>query len=280
MLDPFPQVAGKGTAQLRGAGVDVEIGIGGPAARSMNAPYLKLLRADLPWVHAKWAMTLDGKIATRTGQSKWITGEAARTRVHELRGRMDAIIVGSGTVIADDPLLTARPAGPRIATRVILSTGSQPLPFPCHLTLTISEAPVLIFTTKENVPALEAFRNAGCEIVAIDREADGNLSIKNVLAELGRRRMTNVLVEGGRGVLGKFFDARAVDEVWAFVAPKLFGGVGAIGPIGGQGIGEVGESVAIQDCEVERVGEDVLLHGRIAGNMKDENKDNEVQSSS
>src|SRR5215217_9762955 len=113
MADPFPKVAGGGLAILRGAGVDVSVGLCEVEAVALNAPYLKLLRTGRPWVHAKWAMTLDGKIATRTGDSKWISGEESRRRVHELRGRMDAIVVGRGTVVADDPLLTARPAGPR-----------------------------------------------------------------------------------------------------------------------------------------------------------------------
>src|SRR5262249_51540775 len=118
--DPFPEVAGSGFERLRAAGIDVDIGIREQEARRLNAPYLKRLRTGRPYVHAKWAMSLDGKIATRTGESKWITGEEARRCAHKLRGRMDAIIIGIGTALADDPLLTARPPGPRIALRVVL----------------------------------------------------------------------------------------------------------------------------------------------------------------
>src|SRR5438309_708949 len=125
MADPFPQVAGGGLKVLRDAGLEVRVGLCEREAKRLNAAYLKLLRTGRPWVHAKWAMTLDGKIATGTGESKWITGEAARARVHELRGRMDAIIVGKGTLLADDPLLTARPPGPRPATRVVLTSMAQ-----------------------------------------------------------------------------------------------------------------------------------------------------------
>src|SRR5438067_6355121 len=119
MRDPFPQVAGKGAEQLRAANIVVEFGVGEGAARRLNAPYLKLLATGQPYVHLKWAMTLDGKIATRTGHSKWISGPASRQHAHALRGRMDAIVVGIGTALADDPLLTVRPPGPRTPTRVI-----------------------------------------------------------------------------------------------------------------------------------------------------------------
>src|SRR5205823_5371444 len=147
-------------------------------ALRLDAPYLKLLSTGRPYVHAKWAMTLDGKIATRTGDSKWISGEASRRRVHELRGRMDAIIVGIGTVLADDPLLTARPPGPRVATRVVLDTHGR-LPGDCQLMRTLAEAPLLVATG--TMFPLE----------------NGRLSVAALLEELGRRRMTNVLVEGG-----------------------------------------------------------------------------------
>src|SRR5207244_10555859 len=125
MVDPYPDVSGMGIAQLRQASITVQVGIAETEARRLNAPYLKLLFTGTPYVHAKWAMTLDGKIATRTGDSRWISNDASRRRVHELRGRMDAIVVGIGTVLADDPMLTARPPGPRTATRVVLDAHAR-----------------------------------------------------------------------------------------------------------------------------------------------------------
>ena len=125
MADPFPKVAGGGVKILRDAGLDVTVGLCGPEAERLNAPYRKLLRTGRPWVHLKWAMTLDGKIATASGDSKWISGEESRGTVHALRGRVDAVIVGRGTVVLDDPLLTARPPGPRVATRVVLSASGD-----------------------------------------------------------------------------------------------------------------------------------------------------------
>src|SRR5262249_2997663 len=125
MPDPFPEVAGKGAEQLRSAGVPVELGPCTAEAQRLNAPYLKLLRTGRPYVHAKGAMTLDGKIATRSGDSKWISNKASRRLVHELRGRMDAIVVGIGTALADDPLLTARPPGPRTPVRVVLDSTAR-----------------------------------------------------------------------------------------------------------------------------------------------------------
>src|SRR6266566_3686691 len=125
MADPFPRVAGQGTALLQAAAVAVEVGLGEAEARRLNAPYLKLLTTGRPYVHAKWAMTLDGKIATRTGDSKWISGEMSRRHTHELRGRMDAIIVGIGTVLADNPILTVRPPGPRVPIRIVLDSRGR-----------------------------------------------------------------------------------------------------------------------------------------------------------
>lgn len=264
MLDPFPQVAGQGASRLREAGIAVEVGVGEAgdfAARRLNAPYLKRLRTGRPWVHAKWAMTLDGKIATRTGQSKWITGEAARARVHELRGRMDAIIVGKGTLLSDDPLLTARPPGPRTAVRVVLTATADGLPASSRLLETIQTAPVLVVTTSPAASQLSAWRVRGAEVLALSADPTGHLDVQSVLTELGRRGMTNVLVEGGAQTLGRFRDAGEIDEIHAFVAPKLFGGRDARTPIGGLGVAGLDEAWTLADWDVERVGDDVLVHG-------------------
>jgi diaminohydroxyphosphoribosylaminopyrimidine deaminase / 5-amino-6-(5-phosphoribosylamino)uracil reductase len=260
MLDPFPQVAGQGAERLRTAGIPVDVGVGEGAARRLNAPYLKRLATGRPWVHAKWAMTLDGKIATRTGESKWITGDESRAYVHELRGRMDAIIVGKGTLLADDPLLTARPSGPRTATRVVLTATAEGMPASCRLLDTIADAPVLVATTVAAADALSGWRERGAEVLpfaAVDRRLD----VRLVLTELGRRGMTNVLVEGGADTLGRFRDAGEMDEVHAFVAPTLIGGTAAPTPLGGLGVSHLGDARHLADWTVERVGNDVLIHG-------------------
>lgn len=257
MVDPFPKVAGGGLAILRDAGVSVTVGVCEADAVGLNAPYLKLMKTGKPWVIVKWAMTLDGRMATRTGDSKWISGEESRRRVHELRGRVDAVIVGRGTVMADDPLLTARPPGFRTAARVVLSARGE-LPERCQLRATAREWPVIVFTAKENEAKLSGWAADGAEVIGVNA-----LSVDAVLAELGRRRMTNVLVEGGAGVLGTFHDAHAIDEVWAFIAPVLVGGDRALSPIGGVGVGTVAEGLRLRDVHIERIGDDVLVRGRV-----------------
>lgn len=245
MADPFPKVAGGGIGLLRAAGLTVDVGVCEAEARELNAPYLKLLATGMPWVIAKWAMTLDGKIATRTGDSKWISNEESRRRVHELRGRVDAIVVGRGTVIADDPLLTARPPGPRVAARVVLSASGE-LPERCQLRATAREAPVIVYTAAGNEGKLAGWAADGAEIVSVSRD-------------LGRRRFTNILVEGGAGVLGSFLDAGAIDEAHVYLAPKLVGGTAAPSPVGGAGVERIAEALQFGRTEVEVVGGDVWV---------------------
>ena len=206
--DPFPQVQGGGIAELQAAGVDVEVGLLEAEARRLNAPYLKLVETGRPWIIAKWAMTLDGKIATRTGESRWISNPQSREIVHELRGRVDAVVVGRGTAERDDPLLTARPPGPRTAVRVVLDTQAS-LGSDSQLVRTASEAPVLVAVGEESSPADRSrLRDAGCEVFVCDGETHA-ARLDALLAELGRRRLTNVLVEGGGRLLGSLLDARA-----------------------------------------------------------------------
>ena len=253
MLDPFAQVAGGGVAILREAGIEVVVGVREAEARALNAPFIKRIATGMPWVHLKWAMSLDGKIATRTGDSQWISGVESRAVVHELRGRMDAILVGRGTVIADDPLLTARPAGPRVATRIIISKSGE-LPEACQLRATAREIPTLIFT--ENEAILRDWKDDGCEVVGLA------LSLDAILRELGRRGMTNVLVEGGAGLLGSFLDAGLGDEVHAFLAPMLIGGLGAPSPIQGEGTPTLANARRLVPMQTRTCGPDTYVQAR------------------
>ena len=262
LSDPFPPVAGRGAALLREAGLTVDFGPGEAEARRQNAPYLKLLATGRPYVHAKWAMSLDGKIATRAGNSKWITGDAARRRVHELRGRMDAILIGSGTAHADDPLLTVRPPGPRTPVRIVLSRSCALAP-QSRLVQTATDAPVMVVAAvpRESPPARQ-LRALGCEVLCLP-EADHSSAVLCLLDELGRRRMTNILVEGGSTLLGSFRDAAAIDEVHVFLAPSLIGGAAGLTPIGGCGVEKVADALPLSEWTIEQLGTDLLLHGRV-----------------
>lgn len=255
MVDPFEKVAGKGIVQLRTAGIHVAVGICESELLALNRPYLTLLRRGRPYVHAKWAMTLDGKIATATGESQWISGDESRQRVHELRGRMDAIITGAGTVRRDDPLLTARPPGPRMPTRIVLSRRAE-LPADCKLLQTVADAPLILATTS-------AGSLPGVEILPIAPDVHGFPSPSALLLELGRRGFTNILIEAGPTLTGAFLDCRLVDEVHVFVAPKILGGAGAPSPVAGVGIGKIADALTLSIREWHSVGADVYFHGCI-----------------
>jgi len=262
MKDPFAQVAGKGIEQLRAAGIEVEVGVLEAEARWLNAPYLKLIETGRPWVIAKWAMTLDGKIATRTGSSRWISSEQSRAVVHRLRGRMDGVMVGRRTAQRDDPLLTARPPGPRTATRIVLDTRAV-LSLESRLVRTAGEAPVLVAAGSEaSAQATARLQQAGCEVFVCAGNTPAE-RLDSLLVELGRRRMTNLLVEGGAELLGSLLDARAIDEVHVFIAPKLLGGARAPSAVGGWGVAQPSEALPLRSPRIEQLGGDVYLSGRL-----------------
>lgn len=262
--DPFPRVAGGGLARLRAAGVEVTTEIEGDAARALNAPYLKRVVSGLPFVTAKWAMTLDGRTATNSGDSRWISNPQSRAAVHEVRGRMDAILVGVATARADDPELTARPPGPRTPARVVLDSQGR-LPVGSKLARTARTVPVWVATTVE-VPAERRADLAalGCEILAFESQS-GRVPIVPLLAELGRRGVTNLLVEGGGSVLGSFFDAGQVDAVDAFIAPKIDGGSHRHTPAHGVGHPLMADAWCLDDPEISVIADDVRVRGRVSG---------------
>ena len=258
--DPFPAVDGGGIASLRAAGLEVESGVLEEAATRLTAPFRRLVSSGRPWVIAKWAMSLDGRVATAAGESRWISSEQSRAIVHELRGRMDGILCGIGTVLADDPLLTARPAGPRQPLRIVLDTSAR-LPIESRLVRSAREIPVLVATgPKAPADRLRALAAAGCEVWQA-AAADPRDRLHELLAELGSRRLTNVLVEGGPTVLGSLADASLVDEVWAFVAPTIIGGAASPSPVAGTGIATLASATAIEIEHTDHPGGDLFIRG-------------------
>jgi diaminohydroxyphosphoribosylaminopyrimidine deaminase/5-amino-6-(5-phosphoribosylamino)uracil reductase len=266
MRDPFPKVDGSGLGDLQEAGIEVSLGLEAPIAKSLNAPYLKYVQYCRPWVIAKWAMTLDGKLASRVEDSQWISNPASRAVVHQIRGRMDAIIVGRRTAEADDPMLTARPAGPRTAVRIVLDSNAS-LSLDSHLVRTAKGVPVLVAAgSSVDAENCRRLQDAGCEVFPLTSDNQA-ARLGELLDELGRRQMTNVLIEGGSQVLGTAFDARLIDEVHVFIAPKLLGGSQALTPVGGLGLAMMSEAQGLEEVAVKQLGVDVYVSGRRPANQ-------------
>lgn len=255
MEDPFEQVDGGGVSLLRQAGIETKIGTLRDQAEALNAPYFKRITARKPWVIAKWAMTADGRIATSTGESQWITGNASRAEVHRLRGRVDAIVAGMGTVEADDPLLTARPTGPRVATRVVLCRNRLPS-VTSKLVGSVNDAPLLLFTSPSLSLPIHPLVERGVEVVSCQSTTRAEM-ITETLDELGRRQMTNVMVEGGGELLASFFDAGQIDECRVYVGSKTFGGAGAPGPIGGLGVSRIADAMRLKLIQLDQYDDDI-----------------------
>ncbi|MCA1632643.1 MAG: bifunctional diaminohydroxyphosphoribosylaminopyrimidine deaminase/5-amino-6-(5-phosphoribosylamino)uracil reductase RibD [Acidobacteria bacterium] len=259
--DPNPLVNGRGFEHLRGAGVEVLKGVLACEAARLNEKYIHALRTGRPFVHLKLAASLDGRIATRTGDARWITGEEARVRVHQLRREYDAILVGAGTATKDDPLLTDRSglARRRPLVRVLLDERLSLTPA-SKLARTAREAPVMVITAATADPTrVAALEECGVQIVA---EASGGRNLRAVLESLARHSIQSVLVEGGANAAGAFLRAELVNKVSFFVAPLILGG-DAVGAVGGVGALTIEEAVKLRDVEIERHGHDVEITGYI-----------------
>jgi len=268
--DPFPDVSGRGLQRLRDAGIDVTVGVLEAEARRLNAAFFKHQATGRPLVIAKWAMTLDGRLATAAGESRWISGKAARQRVHEVRRICDAVLVGIGTALADAPSLTVRHVKPLPErgqpTRVVLDERLA-LPANQEPAASAAETPVLVYTTAEaldrQASRADALRAAGCELVAVPA-LDAGVDAAAVLDDLGRRGMSRVLVEGGARVLGSFIAARLVDRVMVFVAPRLLASADALGPLAGPDGRALADALAVYDRTLVEIGPDVLIEGRVS----------------
>lgn len=262
--DPTEKASGRGPGILRDEGVAVEFLEGTEAtdARLLNQPFRKHSRSGKPLVTLKSAASLDGRTATASGDSKWISSDASRELVHRWRAESDAIAVGIGTVIADDPTLTARGVGAkRQPTRVIFDTNAR-LPLDSRLVQTATEAPILLVVGERPPgPRVDHLLNAGVEVIATSRRRSEQVEVG--LEQLGRRGITSLLVEGGAELAGSFVDAGEVDRLELFVAPLVIGGAGARPLLEGQGAGSLAEATRAIALEAEPSGADVLLRARL-----------------
>ncbi|MFA6900840.1 MAG: bifunctional diaminohydroxyphosphoribosylaminopyrimidine deaminase/5-amino-6-(5-phosphoribosylamino)uracil reductase RibD [Desulfurivibrionaceae bacterium] len=264
MLDPNPLVAGGGCKTLADRGLEVMQGVLAEECRSLNRPFSKHVTTGLPWVIMKAGMSLDGRLALASGQCSWITNEQSRRRVHRLRDRVDAILIGSETALCDDPALTTRLPGRkgRDPLRVILDTALR-LPVSARMLQQASNAPTWIFCGPEvDVKRAEALVAAGAVIKQVRLDEAGQLDLAAVLCELGRAQLTSVLVEGGSRVHGAFLRANLVDEVQIFVAPIFIGNDG-VPLVDSLGLQQITEAPRFSTTKVRRFGNDVLIEGLI-----------------
>jgi diaminohydroxyphosphoribosylaminopyrimidine deaminase / 5-amino-6-(5-phosphoribosylamino)uracil reductase len=262
VVDPNPVVDGRGIDRLRAGGVKVRVGVLQQESERINEAFLKHVRTGKPFVTLKMAATLDGKVAARDGSSRWITGEEARADVHRLRGASDAIIVGAGTAILDDPSLTVRDpeyAG-RPVLRVLVDAAGRTA---ATSALFSDEAPTLVATTElAPVERVEAWRSAGAEVVAYESD-DGRVRLAELVADLGKRDVQSALLEGGPTLAWSAVAAGLVDKVVLYLAPKLVGGTAAPGIIGGEGLAPIGDAIDLEVAEVDRIGGDVKVEAYV-----------------
>lgn len=254
--DPNPLVAGKGIDKLRRAGIEVDVGLLKEEADELNRVFFHYIATKTPFVTLKYACSLDGKIATATGESKWITSEAARQDVHRLRAQHDAILVGVNTVLADNPKLTVRIGEQRKnPLRIILDTNLH-TPLDAHV-VTDREAETWIITGSGiSWEKAEAYERLGVRIIPM---AAAHIHVRDVLRLLGEQRITSLFVEGGSRVHDSFLRAGAVNEVVAYIAPKLIGGREAPTPVGGLGFSRLEEAMELDIRQLEMVGPDIKV---------------------
>lgn len=254
--DPNPKVAGKGARILREHGIKVTENVCRQQCDEINPVFFHYITKKRPYIVMKYAMTLDGKIATASGKSKWITGAKAREHVHYLRGGYAGILCGIGTVLADDPMLNARLEGAHQPVRIVLDSKLR-IPYESQIVQTAGEYRTIIVCAGEN-SRREALERKGCEVISIPG-GDGRIDLKELTAELGRRQIDSVLVEGGGEVHDAFRREQLVDHVCCYIAPKIFGGSLAKTPVEGPGINEVNEAMMLKNRRLTLLGDDILL---------------------
>jgi diaminohydroxyphosphoribosylaminopyrimidine deaminase / 5-amino-6-(5-phosphoribosylamino)uracil reductase len=263
MVDPNPLVKGKGVSSLRKAGMDVRVGILESDCRRLNEAFCKYIVKKEPFVTLKVAATLDGKMASRHGDSKWISNETSRRLVHRLRNEMDAVLVGVGTVLKDAPLLTPRIPGGRDPYRVILDSRLK-IPEEARVIGNSSSKTLIVTTGAAPRDKREKLEKRGVRVIVV-RSKEGRVSLRDCLSRLGKMGITSLLVEGGSQINGAFLDERLIDKFLLFLSPKVLGDSRALGIFGGKGAAHLGESVPVRELRVRKLDGDILIEGYMEG---------------
>lgn len=259
--DPNPLVAGKGIRILRRNGIEVAEGVLREASAKLNEVFFHFIRTQTPYVVMKYAMTTDGKIAVKSGRSKWITGEAALRRVQEDRNRYSGVMAGVGTILSDDPLLTCRLPDGRNPVRVICDSRLR-TPLEARVIRTAGEVPTVFATCSSDETRARPYQEAGCEVLALP-EKDGHVDLRELMKKLGEKGIDSILLEGGGTLNWSALQSGVVNKVQAYVAPKLFGGAGAKSPVEGDGVESPGQAFRLAPPQITRLGDDILLESEV-----------------
>lgn len=266
MEDPNPVVNGKGTEALRKSGIAVKVGVLEKDCQRLNEAFCKYILKKEPFVVLKVAATMDGKIATRNGGSKWISGEASRRFVHQLRDQVDGVLVGIGTVLRDDPLLTTRKKEGSEPYRIVLDSQ---LKIPEEAKVFEHSPSKVILATTESAPQekIERMEKRGVRVLIVDSK-EGRVDLRSCLSKLGEIGIMTLLVEGGSRVNGSFLDEGLIDKFLLFLSPKLIGDPQALGIFGGKGVANLKDSVALKEIKTKRIGEDIFVEGYLEWGMR------------
>ena len=259
--DPNPQVCGKGIQILKDHGVEITEGVLREECDKANEIFFHFIRTGTPYVVMKYAMTLDGKIAAFTGRSKWITGEKARGHVQKLRHDLSGIMVGVGTVLADDPLLTCRLPDSKNPVRIICDTNLR-TPLDCNIVRTADRVPTIFATCTDDKEKISRFEDKGCRILKVKR-TDGHPDLPELMRKLGEEKIDSILLEGGATLNWSALSSGVVNRVAAYISPKIFGGADAKAPVEGRGVMDPRLAFMLEGTEISRLGDDYLIQGRV-----------------
>ncbi len=259
--DINPLVAGKGVQILREHNIVVVVGLLENECKRLNKVFNKYMTTKRPYVQMKYAMTADGKIATSRGESQWITSEASRKKVHDMRNALSGIMVGINTVLSDDPVLNCRREIPsKNPVRIICDTYLR-IPMDSKIVKTANEIPTIIATASDDVGKADALKNEGCKVIKIKRKSEG-IDLNELMKALGEMQVDSILLEGGATLNYSAIESGIVDEIDIFMAPKIFGGRGK-GPIEGNGISDISDAIKIRPVSYEKIDEDLYIENEV-----------------